>query len=182
MGQLLMIGTLVATLTASCGVGDDETGPTASATLTPRAQGSTVNGTASFVTIGSKVRMTLNVTGASPGQHGVHLHAMPSCEADGQGVAAGAAGGHWNPDSAPHAFPDATSHHLGDCGNITVQADGTGQLIFEGEWTIGTGQANDIIDKPVIVHAMPDDGTTQMPPGNAGARQACGLISNSTSK
>jgi Cu-Zn family superoxide dismutase len=65
--------------------------------------------------------------------------------------------------------------HAGDFGNITADASGNAKLeilikslSFEG--------SNSIIGRGVIVHANPDDLKTQTPPGNAGARVACGRI------
>jgi Cu-Zn family superoxide dismutase len=85
--------------------------------------------------------------------------------------------GHWNPDMMMHGLPTGSMHHLGDCGNFDVGADGTGTLtITKPEWTIGTGDMTDVGQHALIVHAATDDGVTQNPPGNAGARQACGVV------
>jgi Cu-Zn family superoxide dismutase len=57
-----------------------------------------------------------------------------------------------------------------------VAANGTGKLTFTGDRSIGTGEPNDIVGKAIIVHPSPDDGVTQLPPGNTGARVACGVV------
>jgi Cu-Zn family superoxide dismutase len=41
--------------------------------------------------------------------------------------------------------------------------------------TLGGGAVNDIAGRAVVVHAVPDDYSSQ-PAGNAGARVACGVI------
>ena len=41
--------------------------------------------------------------------------------------------------------------------------------------TLGGGAVNDIAGRALVVHAAPDDYTSQ-PAGNAGARVACGVI------
>ena len=158
-------------LGAAC-PGPAPAGKRASAQLESRS-GSAVKGTAVFLESGDKVTLTLTISGASPGQHAAHLHATGDCSA----ADATSAMGHWNPDMMNHGLPTATPHHLGDLGNMTVGADGTGTLTFEGDWSIGTDDAaTDIIGKAIIVHALVDDGVTQNPPGAAGARQACGVI------
>jgi Cu-Zn family superoxide dismutase len=143
----------------------------ASARLESRS-GTAVTGTAAFTEAGNQVTLTVLVSGATPGQHAAHLHAVGDCSS----ADATSAMGHWNPDMMNHGLPSASPHHLGDCGNFTVGADGTGKLSFTGAWSIGTGEPNDIVGKAIIVHASPDDGMTQQPPGNAGARVACGVI------
>jgi Cu-Zn family superoxide dismutase len=66
--------------------------------------------------------------------------------------------------------------HLGDLGNLTVQADGTGTLtLTKAEWSIADGAMGDVIGKAVVIHAMVDDFTTQ-PTGNSGGRIGCGVI------
>ncbi len=143
----------------------------ASATLAPRSGVTTLGGTATFTRTASGVSLMLAVTGAPVGQHGVHLHALGDCSA----ADALSAGGHWNPDNAQHGAPGATSH-LGDLGNLTVAADGTGTLtVASTAWRIGDGSIYDVIGKSVIIHLNVDDLTTQ-PAGNAGSRIGCGVI------
>jgi len=157
-----------------CTVGEVTNEKHGSATLAAKS-GSNVNGSVTFTSSGSTVNMKLTVTGASAGMHGVHLHTVGDCSA----ADATSAMGHWDPSMMMHGLPAAAVHHLGDCGNFEVGADGTGTLTFSNAWSLGTGEANDIVGKAVIVHANQDDGTTPPPPagpGNSGARQACGVI------
>ncbi len=162
---------------AACDVGDGDDGPTATAALAPRTAGtpSQVSGTATFTKVTEGVKLVLSVTDAGAGgtakTRGVHLHVMGVCEGDYM-----SAMGHWNPSMAMHGLPTSASHHLGDCGNVEVNGSGSGSLTCIGPWTIGDGGTTDVVGKAIIVHAAPDDGTTQMPPGNAGARDACGVI------
>jgi len=172
-----MRATFVAILVVcvGCTVGEVTNEKHATATLAAKSS-STVTGSVTFTQSGATVMMKLSVTGASAGMHGVHLHATGDCTADD----ASSAKGHWDPAmTMMHGLPTAAVHHLGDCGNFDVGADGTGSLSFSNAWTIGTGEANDIVGKAVIVHAAVDDGTSPAPPatpGNSGARQACGVI------
>ena len=122
------------------------------------------------------------VSGVAPAsaQHGIHIHANASCAdaSDGDGgttVGGGAGGCRWNPESHMHGTSPVTNH-LGDIGNIMVDASGAGMLTFmTSAWTIDTGAANDIVNHALILHASPDDGTTQ-PTGNAGGRIGCVVI------
>ncbi len=162
-------------LGTGCTVGDVPSNEKhATAPLVSRSA-STVTGTATFTSSGPGVTLTLTVAGATPGEHGVHLHAVGDCSADN----ASSAMGHWDPSMMTHGLPTVSPHHAGDCGNITVKADGTGTLTITNPWTIGTGEMTDIVGKAIIVHAAVDDGTSPpapATPGNSGARQACGVI------
>ena len=171
-----MRATLVAMLVVcvGCTVGEVTNEKHAMAQLVAKS-GSNVTGTAMFTSSGATVNMKLTVTGASAGMHGVHLHAVGDCSA----ADATSAMGHWDPSMMMHGLPTAAVHHLGDCGNFEVGADGTGTLTFSNAWSLGTQEPNDIVGKALIVHANMDDGTTPPPPagpGNSGARQACGVI------
>ena len=143
----------------------------ATAMLSPKSGNTTLAGTATFEGEAGSIKLTLSVTGAPPGEHGVHIHEKGDCRA----ADAMSAGGHWNPNMTMHAAPGATAH-LGDLGNMTVDAAGKGSLTATNAmWEIGTGSAKDLIGKAVIVHGMADDLMTQ-PTGNAGGRIGCGAI------
>lgn len=144
----------------------------ASATIAPKSGNTTLAGTASFSGTPGAISITVSVTGAPPGEHGVHLHETGDCSA----ADAMSAGGHWNPAMANmHGMPDATAHHIGDLGNLTVAADGTGTLTrTNAEWAIGGAPEKNPVGKAIIVHAMVDD--FSQPVGNAGGRIGCGVI------
>jgi superoxide dismutase, Cu-Zn family len=112
-------------------------------------------------------------THATAGDHGMHIHAGGACDAPDFMTAMG----HWNPTMAMHGNPTAGAHHGGDLGNITINANAGAKDMTTTEMSLTTGQASSIVGLAVIVHQNPDDYVTQMPPGNAGPRIACGVIS-----
>jgi Cu-Zn family superoxide dismutase len=163
---LLSLSTL---LVASCA--SMATGPSAAATLSPTA-GSTASGTVTFTTRGDgNVDVTVHATGVPEGVHGFHIHDKGDCGDNGN-----AAGGHFNPTSAPHAAPGTATHHAGDFGNVTADPQGVVRATFTADWITVASGPNSVVGRAVILHASPDDLTTQ-PTGNAGARIACGVIS-----
>ena len=131
-----------------------------------------VTGTAVFTQNGDDITLTIEIQGATPGLHAVHIHANGDCSApDGT-----SAGGHWNPTGVAHGKWGEGEFHLGDIGNITVGADGTGSITLTTDlWDIGTGSDVDVVGKGIIVHADADDFVSQ-PSGAAGARIGCGVI------
>jgi Cu-Zn family superoxide dismutase len=133
---------------------------------------SKVGGDVTFAsTADNKVMVTVHVTGATPGDHGVHLHEKGDCSA----ADASSAGGHFNPTSQAHGAPMAEHHHAGDFGNLKVGADGTGTLTLTvSDLTVDNGP-NGVVGKSLVIHEKADDMTTQ-PSGNSGARQGCAVI------
>jgi superoxide dismutase, Cu-Zn family len=133
-------------------------------------QGSTVQGKVTFTAEKGGVHVVADLTGLTPGEHGFHIHEKGDCSApDGT-----SAGGHFNPGGKPHGAPDAAEHHAGDLGNIV--ADATGKAHLDAVFSFMTLAGPDsIVGHGFIVHAAADDLKTQ-PTGNAGARQACGVI------
>lgn len=131
---------------------------------------SSVRGTVRFVQDLNGVRVLADVTGLTPGEHGIHVHEHGDCSA----VDGASAGGHFNPTGEPHAGRDAAQRHVGDLGNLVAGADGRGQLNYV-DTRIALHGPNSIIGRSVVVHADRDDGTTQ-PSGASGDRIACGEI------
>ena len=136
------------------------------------ANDSGVTGMAIFVQSGNQITLTIEIQNATPGAHAVHIHESGDCSSpDGT-----SAGGHWNPTGVAHGKWGEGEFHLGDLGNFTVGADGTGSIELTTDlWEIGTGSNIDIVGRGIIVHAEADDFTSQ-PSGNAGARIGCGAI------
>jgi Cu-Zn family superoxide dismutase len=133
-------------------------------------EGNKVHGLVTFTQEGESVKVVAHIEGLTPGKHGFHIHEWGDCSSkDGA-----AAGGHFNPRGAPHAAPDAAQRHAGDLGNIDANADGVAHLEFNDSVMKLSGPGA-IIGRGVIVHANADDLKTQ-PSGNAGGRQACGVI------
>jgi Cu-Zn family superoxide dismutase len=131
-----------------------------------------VTGKATFREADGKVTLKIEIEGAEPGTHAIHLHEKGDCTApDGT-----SAGGHWNPTHEDHGKWVGPSFHHGDIGNIEVGADGKGTLTLTTDlWTIGGAPETDVVGKTIIVHAKADDFTTQ-PTGNAGGRVGCGVV------
>jgi len=175
MKALIMASTIavgLGALGASCGSDDDDAKVAqAHATLLPKSGNTTLGGTATFSGDPGSISLTLTVTGAPEGVHGVHIHETGDCSA----ADAMSAGGHWNPAMHMHGASGPSSH-LGDLGNLTVAAGGAGNLtVSNAGWEIGTGTASDVVGKALVVHAMQDDLATQ-PTGNSGGRIGCGVI------
>lgn len=150
----------------------------ARATLAPTGltDAGAVNGTVDFEETNGTVKVAIAITGATPGDHGMHVHDGTSCDATDAGPAM-AAGGHWNPADAGHGLPTSPTHHPGDFGNITIGANGTGTLTLPavtGFTVAADGGALSAIGHAVIFHQGTDDGS--QPVGNAGGRAGCGII------
>ena len=142
----------------------------ATATIEARS-GSKVTGTATFEKMEGHVHVTVEISGATPGEHGVHIHEKGDCSAPD----ASSAGPHFNPAGKTHGGPDAPMHHAGDFGNLTVGADGKGKLmLMTMDLSLDPGPQS-VIGRAIVIHEKPDDLKSQ-PAGNAGARIGCGVI------
>jgi superoxide dismutase, Cu-Zn family len=161
------------TTTENTEVKTPEAGAAASATLSGTVPDTTLTGTAEFTQQNGKVKMVLNITCAKMANKSVavHLHEMGDCGDMGK-----MAHGHWNPTSQQHGKWGSAVFHLGDIGNVSLDAAGKGSMEMQTElWAIGGDDKSNILNRSVIVHGGVDDFTTQ-PTGNAGSRIGCGVI------
>ncbi|RNF83898.1 superoxide dismutase family protein [Montanilutibacter psychrotolerans] len=144
----------------------------ASATVAP-ASGSLVSGKLSLTPMTGGVRVSGELGGLGRGStHAIHIHEKGDCSA----ADASSAGAHFNPAAATHGKVGGGAHHAGDMDNIVASADGVARVDVHAEGvTLGGGAANDIAGRALVVHAAPDDYSSQ-PAGNAGARVACAVI------
>jgi len=146
------------------------TGVTKAVAVLNPTEGNKVSGIVTFTTEGDKVKVSAHIEGLTPGNHGFHIHEWGDCSSkDGM-----AAGGHFNPSAMTHGAPTDAKRHAGDLGNIEVGDSGMAHIEFT-DSVMKLDGPNSITGRGVIVHAKPDDFKTQ-PTGNAGGRQACGVI------
>lgn len=139
------------------------------AVLNP-TQGNEVRGMVKFSKVAGGVHVVADLTGLKPGEHGFHLHEFgDASSADGT-----SAGGHFNPAKENHGAPTAEHRHAGDLGNLKADASGHAVLDYV-DAKLSLDGAASIVGHGVVVHANPDDFTTQ-PTGNAGGRVAVGVI------
>jgi Cu-Zn family superoxide dismutase len=139
------------------------------ALLSP-AKDKTVKGVVTFTQTDNGVKVYAHLEGLTPGKHGFHVHEFGDCSAPDLT----SAGGHFNPTQMAHGAPTDHTRHSGDLGNIVADDKGMATL----EWVdpmMRLSGPNSIIGRAVIVHAKEDDLKTQ-PTGNAGPREACGVI------
>ena len=114
--------------------------------------------------------------GLTPGLHGFHLHQNPSCEpaeSNGNMTAAGAAGGHYDPNNTGKHDTPWGAGHLGDLPALYVDEHGrAGQPVLAPRL-----KEADISGRSLMVHAGGDNHADHPEPlGGGGARVACGVI------
>jgi len=123
------------------------------------------------------VLLHIEASGLTPGWHAVHFHEKGDCS----DMAFKMSGSHTHMATpAVHGLLNPQANDTGDLPNIYAGADGkaTAELFSPSvALTEGTGRSNllDADGSAVVIHAKPDDYTTQ-PIGGAGDRVACAVV------
>jgi superoxide dismutase, Cu-Zn family len=125
-------------------------------------------GTAQLTQEAKGVKVTLDLHGLAPGQHGIHFHEAAKCE----GPDFKSAGGHLNPAGKEHGLDNPKGSHEGDMPNVDADAGGN----IKASVTAPNAKLADLAKgTALVVHAKADDQKTN-PSGSSGDRVACGVI------
>jgi len=137
------------------------------------SQGKSV-GTVTLSNQGSGVALKLHLHDLPFGEHAIHFHQSPKCDAPDFK----SAGPHFNPDGKKHGLENPEGHHAGDMLNFTVDAKGKANLSLEDKDVTLADGPHSLFGNggtAIVIHAKADDMKTD-PSGNSGDRIACGAI------
>lgn len=139
------------------------------------ATGSRV-GTVTLTMEGNDEALTLvfDVYGLPPGSHGLHIHAVGSC----QRPDFLSAGPHLDEGEHQHGLDNPKGPHFGDLPDLIVNEDGTAHRTLRLAPKAGHIHSSLLFGgdgSSIVIHADPDDRHTD-PSGNSGIRIACGIL------
>lgn len=172
-----MKGKAIALLTLlTCGVAQAASEEVTIHDVSPQGIGKSV-GTVKIEETKYGLTFTPMLTGLKPGIHGFHVHAKGSCEpgeSEGTTVAAGAAGGHLDPENTGKHLGPYGEGHLGDLPALYVDEQGKASYPVLAP-RIKT--LSEVKGKALMIHVGGDNNADHPKPlGGGGARFACGVI------
>ncbi|WP_432413201.1 superoxide dismutase [Cu-Zn] SodC [Pantoea allii] len=172
-----MKGKAIALLTLlTCGVAQAASEDVTIHDVSPQGIGKSV-GTVKIEETKYGLTFTPMLTGLKPGIHGFHVHAKGSCEpgeSEGKTVAAGAAGGHLDPENTGKHLGPYGEGHLGDLPALYVDEQGKASYPVLAP-RIKT--LSEVKGKALMIHVGGDNHADHPKPlGGGGARFACGVI------
>ena len=104
---------------------------------------------------GGGVSIDLDVKGLPAGEHAIHFHAVPKCEAPFT-----SAGSHFNPAAKKHGMQNPEGPHAGDMPNFTVAANGTAKTTVTNKNVTMGSETNSLYANggtALVIHAAADD-------------------------
>ncbi|KAG0192496.1 hypothetical protein DFQ28_008995 [Apophysomyces sp. BC1034] len=115
----------------------------------------------------------MTVEGLAPGKHGVHIHELGDISKGWETT-----GDHFNPTGVDHG--DAETGHVGDLGNIDIDANGWGDMLLESSRV----KVWDIIGRSMVITQNEDDlgrqgGDLSKTNGSSGPGVMCGIVARS---
>jgi superoxide dismutase, Cu-Zn family len=135
-------------------------------------------GTVSVASTDGGATLTGELEGLPGGEHGFHLHENGDCgpgpNDQGEVVAGGAAGKHWDPaTTGAHQGPEGDGH-LGDLPAFVATPDGSANLAATAPRITDVMQLR---GKALMIHVGGDNYRDEpKPDGGGGERIACGVI------
>jgi len=124
------------------------------------------------------VLIRVEATGLTPGWHGIHFHAVGTCE--GPGFQSAGSHVHGGDAEAVHGILNQDQNDSGDLPNIYADAEGRAfaEIFTPFVRLADNGEGQHLLDQDgsaLLIHANADDHASQ-PIGGAGDRVACGVI------
>ena len=179
LGLVVLSLTTAFALTGCGGGDDDDNNAGASALATLIDTGGRNVGTASFTQNRptDPVTIRVQVSGLTPGQHGIHFHQVGVADPTANPPFS-TAGEHINVSGKEHGLQNPDGSHDGDLPNLNVTSDDRAIFTFTSNRVTLYGGANSLFDadgSSIIIHAGTDDQRTD-PAGNSGARVVGGVV------
>jgi Cu-Zn family superoxide dismutase len=123
---------------------------------------------------GGGLEFKVDITGASPGAHGFHLHTTGDCGPqlkDGRPQAGLAAGPHFDPASSKSHKGPMGNGHKGDLPFLTATDKGVNVVVSAPHLSMA-----DVYGRALIVHEGGDTYTDHPENGGGKGRIACGVV------